>query len=122
MKKFPLVAEVLDEQLKDVNDVNAGRVDGIVLELRDGKPPKLAYIEVSPITLLERFSRRLARWYAVRIDRHIEPARGVPFRIPWTRVTRDGPTLRIDLDIRATPIMAIETWLKQHIVSRIPGG
>jgi len=119
--RFPLVAEVLDEQLVDVHDVKAGRIDGIVLEVRDGKPAKLAYVEVSPITMLSRFSRRFARWYATRIDRRLGPGRGVPFRIPWTRLAREGTSLRVDLDVRSTPIMALEDWLDEHILSHIPG-
>jgi len=119
--KFALVAEVLDEQLKDIHEVNAGRIDGIVLELRDGRPPKLAYVEVSPITMLSRFSRRFAHWYATRIDRRLGRDRGVPFRIPWTRLFREGTSLRVDLDVRSTPIMALEDWLDEHILSRIPG-
>ena len=118
---FGLVAEVLDELLQDVKGVKAGRVDGIVLELRDGKPPKLAYVEVSPITMLSRFSRRFARWYAVRIDRRLGPGRGVAFRVPWTRLFRDGATLRTDFDVRSTPIMALEDWLDRHVLSHIPG-
>ena len=35
-----LVSEVLDEQLCDSKGKPAGRVDGIVLELRDDKPPR----------------------------------------------------------------------------------
>lgn len=115
-----LVADVLDEQLRDSKGRQAGRVDGIVLELRDGKPPRLAYLEVSPITLLSRFSRRLAYWYA-RHDRRIGEGRGVPVRIPWSRVTRDGPTLVIDIDAESTPIFALEDWLRVHIVEHIPG-
>jgi sporulation protein YlmC with PRC-barrel domain len=115
-----LVSEVLDEQIKDRDGENAGRVDGIVLELRDGKPPRVTYIEVSPITLLSRFSMRLAMWYA-RFDRRLGKGRGVPFRIPWSRVRREGPTLVIDLDVEATPINALEDWLRRTIVGRIPG-
>src|SRR5436190_722309 len=59
-----LVADVLDKQLLDVTGKNAGRADGVVLELRDGAPPRLAYVEVGPITLIGRLSTRLARWYA----------------------------------------------------------
>src|SRR6185503_609187 len=102
-----LVAEVLDKQLCDIRGRNAGRVDGIVLELRDGKPPRVAYVEVSPITLLARFNRRLAHWYA-RFDRRLGPGRGVPCRIPWTRLERNGQTLRMDIDMEATPIPAFE--------------
>lgn len=115
-----LIADVLDKQLQDNGERNAGRVDGIVLELRDELPPRLAYVEVSPITLLTRFSGRLARWYATRLDRKL-PSRGVPFRIPWSRIERRGPTLRLDFDATATPIYALENWLRERIVARIPG-
>ena len=114
-----LVSEVLDEQLTDARDQRAGRVDGIVIELREGKPPRLAYIEVGPITLFARFSRRFARCYA-RLDARLGNGRGVPFRIPWTRVRVEKPFLRIDLDARATPIYALENWLRRTIIERIP--
>ena len=98
-----LVADVLDEQLIDSKGRQAGRVDGIVLDLRARRPPRLVYIEVSPITLLSRFSRRLARWYS-RYDRKLGDGRGVPARIPWTRLKRDGPSFVMDLDAESTPI------------------
>jgi hypothetical protein len=116
-----LVAEVLDQQLCDSRGKPAGRVDGIVLELRDDKPPRVAYVEVSPITFLSRISQRLARWYARR-DRRFGEGRGTPFRIPWTRLTPSGPTLQTDLNSEATPIVAVEKWLRRRVVERIPGG
>lgn len=115
-----LARHVLDKQLKDVHGENAGRVDGVVLELRDGKPPRVAYVEVSPITLISRFSRRLAFWYA-KHDRRFGKGRGVPFRIPWSRVTQGAPTLVVDLVVEATPINGLEDWLRRHIVEKIPG-
>lgn len=114
-----LMAEVLDKQLLDANGDNAGRVDGIVLELRDDKPPRLAYLEVSPITLFSRFSLRLAHWYA-RHDRRFGAGRGVPFRIPWSRVSRDGTTLKLDFIADSSPINALEDWLRAKIVERMP--
>ena len=115
-----LFADVLDEQLHDVHGKKAGRIDGIVLELRENKPPRLAYVEVSPITLLARFSDRLSRWFA-RFDRRLGPARGTPFRIPWSRLTREDPAFKMDLDVEATPINALEDWLRERIVEHIPG-
>jgi sporulation protein YlmC with PRC-barrel domain len=116
-----LIADVLDKQLQDSKGNNAGRVDGIVLELRDGRPPRVAYIEVSPITMLARFSESFARWYAA-FDRRLGQGRGEPFRIPWSRITHSGPTLKMDLDAESTPINALEDWLRRVIVERIPGG
>ena len=119
--KTNLVAEVLDKQLRDSKNRQAGRVDGIVLELRDDKPPRVAYIEVSPITLFSRFNRRFAHWYA-RFDRKIGEGRGIAARIPWTRLTREGPTFVMDIDAESTTIFALEDWLRKNIVERIPGG
>jgi len=116
-----LIADVLDEGLLDSRGENAGRIDGIVLEMRPGRPPRVAYLEVSPITLLARFSHHLARWYA-RHDAKLGPGRGVPFRIPWSRVAREGPIYHMDMDVQATPINALEDWLSRTIVRRIPGG
>ena len=115
-----LFADVLDEQLHDVHGKRAGRIDGIVLELRENQPPRLAYVEVSPITLLARFSDRLARRFA-RFDRRLGPGRGTPFRIPWSRLTREHPAFKMDLDVEATPINAFEDWLRERIVEHIPG-
>ena len=114
-----LVADVLDEQLRDRDGDNAGRVDGIVLLLRDGQPPLVTHVEVSPITLLTRFSCRLGAWFA-RKDARLGPGRGVPFRIPWSRLRRDGTALRFDDDVESTPINALEDWLRRTIVERLP--
>ena len=38
-----------------------GKVDGIVLELDDGQPPRLAYIETGATTLARRLHPRLGK-------------------------------------------------------------
>lgn len=119
MKLF-LAADLLDEQIQDAKGENAGRVDGIVLTIDGDGPPKLAYVEVSPITMLSRLNRRVAAWYA-RFDARFGPERGKPFRLPWSRLTRDGVSYKMDLDVDATPINSLESWLRDHVVERIPG-
>jgi hypothetical protein len=119
--KTHLIADVLDKQLTDEHGEKAGRVDGIVIELRSDRPPRVVAVEVSPITMLARLSGRLARRYA-RIDRHFGPGRGAPFRIEWHRITRRAPTLDFNLGLESTPINAVEDWLRVHVVERIPGG
>ncbi len=49
---FHLVADFLDEQLVDRKGEPAGRVDGIVIELREDRPPRVVCVEASPITVL----------------------------------------------------------------------
>jgi hypothetical protein len=113
------VADVLDAQLRDRDGVNAGRVDGVVLLIRDGQPPLVTHIEVGPITLLARFSTRLAQWYAPH-DRRFGRGRGERFRIAWSAVRREDEMLRAEIDVNATPINALEDWLRVHIVERLP--
>lgn len=114
-----LVRDVLDNQLLDSTGQNAGKVDGIVFELREDKPPRVTFIEVGPVTLARRLNRRFGDWVA-RIDAHLGPGRGVPIRIPVSRLTLDEPSLRVDLAVNNTPIMAFEKWLRRTIVRHIP--
>ena len=116
-----LIADVLDKQLCDVNGKKAGRIDGVLLVLRRDKPPRIAYVEVSPITLLARFSTRLASWYARR-DARLGKGRGEPFRIQWNRLTQEKTSFKMDVDAESTPIYALEDWLREKIVDHIPGG
>jgi hypothetical protein len=114
-----LVAEVLDKQILDAGGQKSGKADGLIAEIRPGKPPLLTAIEISPITLLGRVSLRLARWYA-SIDRHLGAGRGVPYRVSWSAVTVERTSLAVDLDAEDTPIMAAEHWARKRI-ARIPG-
>ena len=56
-----MIRDVLDKQLVDRQQRKMGKVDGIVVELRDGKPPRLAYITVGATTLAQRLHPRLAQ-------------------------------------------------------------
>jgi hypothetical protein len=119
--KCHLVRDVLDMQLEDINRKRAGRVDGIIVELSDdGKPPKVVAIEVGPITLLARFSRRLAERYA-KFDQRFGKERGRSYRVPWAKLIGRGPTIVFRDEIETTPINAVEDWLRVKIVERIPG-
>lgn len=119
MTRFLLVRDVLDNQLVDATGKNAGKVDGIVIELRNHEPPRVTYVEVGPVTLARRLNRRFGSWVA-RIDAHLGSGRGTPIRIPFSRIGFQGPSLRVDLVVSSTPIMAFEKWLREKIVRHIP--
>jgi hypothetical protein len=117
--RIRLVREVLDKQLIDVTGQNAGKVDGIVLQIRPGEAPTVRYIEVGPITLARRLNRRLGHWVA-RLDARLGNGRGVPIRIPIARIVLESPSLRLDIRADLTPIMSFEQWLRRVVVSHIP--
>lgn len=114
-----LVRDVLDNQLLDAADQNAGKVDGIVLELRAGEPPVVRWVEVGPVTLARRLNHRLGEWVA-RLDKRFGEGRGQPIRIPISRISVESPSLRLDVHADKTPIMAFEQWLRRKVVRRIP--
>jgi len=106
-----LVADVLDQQVFDCRQRRCGKVDGITLEIRDGEPPRVAYIEMSVQALARRIARGLAR--------HV---RGEMFRLPWSAVDRVDVSVHVNVDARDYPgAFATEEWLRDHIIARIPG-
>ena len=115
-----LARDVLDTQLLDRTEQNVGKVDGVVLELRDGRPPRVVAVEVGPITLARRISVRLAGWVA-RLDARFGAGRGVPFRIPWAKLERRENVFVVHIDAERSPLFAVERWLRDHVVRRIPG-
>jgi len=111
-----LVADVLDEQLVDATHRNAGRVDGVIAVVRSGHAPRIIAVEVGAVTLAARVSRRLAAWIA-RVDRRLTGRQG-PVRIPWDALRYRDRYLQFDADVDATPINALEQWLRVHIIER----
>jgi hypothetical protein len=114
-----LVHEILDKQLLDRHREKMGRVDGIVLELRDGEPPRVAAIEVGGTTLARRLHPALAgvaRGVGSMWRSHTHSAT----RIPWEIVHRNDNVVEADVDGLATPSLAWELWLRRHVIAHLP--
>ena len=117
-----LIRDVLDSQLVDKKRRNIGRVDGIVLELRRGKPPRVAALEVGVVTLARRIHPRFARWFRM-LALKISPMPLRTVRISPETVRDVGVDIEIDVDADADPrLLRFEKWLRRKIVCRIPGG
>src|SRR5689334_17807808 len=56
-----VVSEVLDREVVDRNGRQMGRVDGIVLDIGAGEPPRVAALVVGPSALAYRLHPRLGR-------------------------------------------------------------
>ena len=120
MKGVHLVHDVLDAQLMDCKQQKMGRVDGLVIELRDDEPPRVAELLVGGSVLAERIGRWMvaltgALSRLLRIEAEVT-------RIPFERVRVIGSCVELDLDARSTNTLRTERWLDEHIVCRIPGG
>src|SRR5581483_2386600 len=104
------------------HDQGLGRVDGIILEVRDGTAPRMVALEVSAVTLARRIHPRVAR--LVRwLQRKLSP-------VPIRRVRYSPEQCRdigvdIELDVVAATdprLLTFEKWLSRHIVQKLPGG
>lgn len=115
-----LIRDVLDQQIIDCNQKKAGKVDGIALEIRDNEPPRVAYLDVGSEPRARRLSRRLERLVRRLRERiHTEPSK--PFQIPWADVDKVHISVNLKVDAREYSCFRVENWLREHIISRIPG-
>jgi hypothetical protein len=113
------LGEILDQQLLDREERPMGMVDGLLLEVRDGRPPKVSFILVGGVTLARRLSRPI-RWLALWFARRYGVRGGEPYRIPWSSVRDVGVSISLDLDARDTPVLYWEDRAGR-LVKRVPG-
>jgi sporulation protein YlmC with PRC-barrel domain len=115
-----LVRDVLDKQLLDRDGRKLGKVDGIVLELRDDGPPRVAFIENGLTVLMHRLLGMAGDFVAL-IERRLGVRDGEPVRIAMSRVVEVGIDVRLDLTASETEALAWEEWIGKKIIRRIPG-
>lgn len=115
-----LVRDVLDNLLVDGEKEPMGRVDGLVLVDEPGRPPRVTCLESGPTVLARRLHRRIGRW-ARAAARRWGVRRGKPVRIDWRKVKSVGLDVHLDLNVHDTKALALEHWLREKFIRRIPG-
>lgn len=115
-----LARDVLDQQVVDRNGHKAGKVDGIAIEIREGEPPRVAYLDLGTDVLARRVSPRVELWLqALRRVLHVRATR--PFHIPWAKVTEVALDVNADIDAAESGPYDVERWLAEHVIGPIPG-
>jgi hypothetical protein len=116
-----LVRDVLDQQILDRDDVEVGRVDGIVVELRPNAPPRVVSLQVGFVPLARRIAHGLER-FAEAVHKRLGVRRSARYGIPWTSVREVKPHgITTDLCADDTVAYDWERWLRTNIVERMPG-
>jgi sporulation protein YlmC with PRC-barrel domain len=114
-----LVRDLLDKRVVDRDGVPVGRVDGLLMEVREGEPPRIAALEVG----LEALGHRLAPWLG-RLVAAVRGVAGLPAvpgpEIPFARVRDIDIDVVVDVDHRETASWVAERWLRTNIVARMP--
>jgi hypothetical protein len=112
---------VIDTQLVDRHQQKIGRVDELLLELEEGKPPRVATIVIGGAAR----ARRVGRWM-VALHRAIHAVFGHgavrESRVPFEAVRCIADTIELDVEGNVLDATRFERWLAEHIISRIPGG
>lgn len=106
-----LIRDVLDTQVLDRARRPMGKVDGIALELRGERPPRVAYLEVDSPHAWRRLGERFGRWAAAAQGRW----HGGPYRLTWSQVRDFGIDIEIDADAEQTSAFALERWLREKL-------
>lgn len=119
-RKMELARDLLDKQAVDREEIKMGRIDGLVLELREGQPPRVDHIEMGSSVLARQISPRLERWVDA-LRRRIGVQKTGRFRVPWSAIQEVTPyQVKLDVDALETPAFAWEHWLREHVIEHIP--
>jgi len=114
-----LVHDLLDSLVVDRHGREMGRVDGIVLHLPDGAPPRVARIEIGPAVLAHRLRPTFGRWVA-GLEYALGIAEGRPVQIPLGDIVDMRDHIRVDRAAGHTAAAAVEHRLRAWI-RKLPG-
>ncbi len=114
-----VVHDMLDKHLVDRNGHELGRVDGIVLDLRDGQPPTLTGMLIGASVLGSRVNPTVGRWV-----HGLEHALGIgdlrPIHIGFDRITEIDDKIKVDVAVAETTADAVEKRIRTWLL-KIPG-
>ena len=116
-----LIRDLLDKQVVDREQTKIGKVDGIVMQLRRGEPPRIVFVEIGAIALARRLGPRVGYWVSHIAGRLGGYKSRKPYRIPWIKVRDIGVDIEFDIDVQNTTIFDWQDWLREKIICRIPG-
>lgn len=120
MRGIQLVHDVLDAQLVDRHKDNIGRVDALMIELRDGRPPRVATILIGGPARARRIGG-WAVWLSHMLRALLRVRREGVDRIPFCKMRCLSDTIELDVDCHDLESQHIEEWLADRLICRIPG-
>lgn len=115
-----LVRDVLDNRMVDWRRRPLGRADGLVFVQTDDGQPRVACLESGPTVLGRRLGHRFGKWLR-RVARRWGARRGRVVRIDWSKVKSVGVDIDLNLDLDETEAWAMEHWVREKVIRRIPG-
>ncbi|MFG2166183.1 hypothetical protein [Micromonospora chersina] len=113
--------DLLDRQILDRDGEPVGKVDDVELALGEDGTPYVAALLVGQQALGDRIGGGFGRWLAGTARRLApDPSRG-PIRIPYDLVAELNSAVNLSVSRELLPDPPLETWLRDHLIARIPG-
>jgi sporulation protein YlmC with PRC-barrel domain len=114
-----VVRDLLDEQVVDRNGRDMGRVDSVVLEVGDGRAPRVVAIEIGAAVLAARVRPIFGRWMAA-LEVACGVGDGTAVRIAFEDVIAVADHVKVDRSVGESGTATIEQRLRA-LLSRLPG-
>ncbi len=116
-----LAFDLLDRQILDRDEAPIGNVDDIELAFDKDGVPYVAALLVGQQALGRRIGGWLGRWIEHSAHRLAPTPDTPPIRIPYDLVAKVDSAVHLSVRLELLPEPALETWLRDHLISRIPG-
>jgi sporulation protein YlmC with PRC-barrel domain len=113
--------DLLDRQILDSTGEPVGKVDDVELDRGADGTLYVAALLVGQKALGVRIGGRLGRWIAGAARRLSYDYDQGPIRIPFDLVAEVGSAITLSVRRELLPDPALEAWLGDHLIDRIPG-
>ncbi|KJK33664.1 hypothetical protein UK23_45225 [Lentzea aerocolonigenes] len=113
--------QLLDRQIVDLDGYLVGKADDVEFGTTEDGRPFVAAILVGHHALGRRIGGVLGRWMAAVARRLHTTGDPQPLRIPFERVAEIGSAIRLDVRHELLDTPALELWLRDNVIGRIPG-
>ncbi|SCG69492.1 hypothetical protein [Micromonospora humi] len=119
--RVQLARQLLDRQIVDVEGRLVGRVDDVAFAVDDEGYPYVDGLLTGQGALGQRIGGRIGRLLVAVADRFTDDPPVPPLRVPLAAVARVDSAVRLRCRAADLPPSPVETWLRRHLIERIPG-
>jgi sporulation protein YlmC with PRC-barrel domain len=113
--------DLLDRQILDVDGEPVGKVDDVELDRAPDGALYVAALLVGQQALGDRIGGRLGRWIAGTARRLSPDYQRGPRRIPFELIAEINSAINLSVRRELLADPPLETWLRDHLIGRIPG-
>jgi sporulation protein YlmC with PRC-barrel domain len=118
---FDLRLRLMDRQVIDPEGGMVCKVDDVEFRRAEDGSFFVSALLAGPLALGPRLPGLLGRW-VVAVARRLSPEENPrPRRIPFARVVDIGSAVTVDRSRDRLDIASLEDWVREHVVSHIPG-